>query len=217
MNPLPALAALFRATLHDLRTRPIRTAACVAAGLIAAVALSPVDDPVARAVQLDGTKRFAQAVSFWGDYWTGTLILCAALWLLGSCFRLAQWRTAALAALVAATLAGAVVIVLRPVLGRARPVAKAGDGFHGPTLDASFHSFPSGHSATSVATAVPLLVLAPPVGVPAALGAGLVVWSRVRLRQHRPGDVAAGAAVGLLFGLAATAAARRSGNNAPAP
>jgi membrane-associated phospholipid phosphatase len=217
MNPLPALAALFRATLQDLRTRPLRTVVCVVAGLLAAAALSPVDQTITRAVQFDGTKRFAQAVSFWGDYWTGTLILCAALWLVAAWCRQPRWTQAALAALVAATLAGAVAITLRPVLGRARPVANAGNGFHGPTMDASFHSFPSGHSATSVATAVPLLILLPPVGVPATLGAGLVVWSRVRLRQHRPGDVAAGAAVGLLFGLAAAAAARRIGGTDPAP
>jgi membrane-associated phospholipid phosphatase len=211
MNPLPALRALFRETFLELRTRPLRWLAWLAGGCALALALAPFDSDLIAVLraQSNPTKRFAQTVSHWGDYWTGTLILCAALWLIGAGLKSRRVRTAALASFVAATLAGATVIVLRPTLGRARPIAKAGDGFHGPTLDGSFHSFPSGHSATSAATATPLLLLLPPVGVPVAIGAGAVIWSRVCLRQHRPGDVAAGAALGILFGLAATAAARR--------
>ncbi len=159
--------------------------------------------------RIESVRMFAQYVSKWGDYTTGTLILVGALWLAGAVFRRRSWCTAAIACLLAASFAGLVVNPARAMFGRPRPNTEAGDRFTGPNLSRKYHSFPSGHSATSFGTATALLVSAPAIGVPAMAGAALVGWSRMYVREHYLTDVIVGASVGALFGLSLGFAARR--------
>jgi undecaprenyl-diphosphatase len=64
-------------------------------------------------------------------------------------------------------------------------------------------SFPAGHAATAFAGATLLSYLAPRATPLFVLLAGAIGYSRVYVGVHYPGDVAAGAAVGLLCGLVA--------------
>ena len=70
-------------------------------------------------------------------------------------------------------------------------------------------SFPSGHAATSFAGAVVLTFLLGRWGPWLFLLAAAVAFSRVYVGVHYPLDVLAGAALGALVGLAATALVRR--------
>lgn len=166
------------------------------------------------AERLPALRDFAFQVSRWGDYETGTLIIAAGLWLAGLVKRRTQWKLAGLACLLAASLGGCQTNCIRYALGRPRPHAAATDTLQGPTLKPAFHSFPSGHSTTSFATAGALAVALPPVGVPFFVGACGVVWSRLYLGAHYPADVWAGAWIGLFNGLVLGLAVRRccSGN-----
>ena len=58
-------------------------------------------------------------------------------------------------------------------------------------------SFPSGHTASAVAFAGAVGAVLPTAGVPLGLLACLVGYSRVHTGVHYPGDVAAGAVLGL--------------------
>jgi undecaprenyl-diphosphatase len=89
---------------------------------------------------------------------------------------------------------------LKRTISRARPV----DDITGPAADMvrqpSSSSFPSGHTLATTAAAVAL----PERGagqVVALLGAGLVGWSRLRLRAHHATDVLGGLAIGAALGL----------------
>lgn len=171
-------------------------------------------------------RLVARAFTRWGDYATGTLIVSASLWLAGTLLRPRRgapppagwlsvahrrrwWQLAGLACFLAATLAGATNNALRYAAGRPRPFAELPDRFHGPRAGHEFRSFPSGHAATSFATATTLTVVVPTFGLPALGFAGGVVWSRLYLRDHYASDVTVGAAIGVLFGLAFGLAARR--------
>jgi membrane-associated phospholipid phosphatase len=155
----------------------------------------------------------AQALSYWGDYPTGTLILVVSLWLCGALFHRPQWQRAALACLLAASCAGLLNNSFRFTVGRPRPLAHLPDGVYGPSISYRMNSFPSGHSATSAATAVSLLIALPPAGIPVCLGSAGVIWSRMELDCHHPSDVLFGAYFGIVFGLAFGCAARRMERN----
>jgi len=153
--------------------------------------------------------RIATLFSKWGDYWTGTLIITAALWLAGVALRRPAWRMAALACLLGASVAGIEVDIVRFATGRPRPGVGLPDGLYGPHFHRDYFSFPSGHTTTAFATASALAVVLPPVGIPLLAGAGGVGWSRICHRSHYPSDVWVGAWVGSLNGVVLGFAARR--------
>ena len=162
--------------------------------------------------RIESVRMFAQYVSKWGDYTTGTVIIVAGLWIAGAVFKRRTWRTAAVACLLAASFAGLVINPARALFGRPRPNTEVQDGFTGPNRSKKYHSFPSGHSGTSFATATSLAVAAPAVGVPALAGAALVGWSRMYVREHYLTDVLVGGSIGTFFGVAFGVAARRRRN-----
>jgi undecaprenyl-diphosphatase len=155
------------------------------------------------------TRQVANGLSVWGNYRTGSLILCATILIAGLVCRRKTWQTAAIACLFGVTLAGLEADVPKSLLGRARPNSGLQDGFYGPSLEYKYQSFPSGHATTSSATAVALAVALPPVGVPALVVAAGVMWSRVCLGVHYPTDVWVGGWIGALNGLVFGLAARR--------
>lgn len=61
-------------------------------------------------------------------------------------------------------------------------------------------SFPSGHSASAFAFAEGVSAAAPTLGVPVRLAAIAVSYSRVHVGVHYPGDVVAGALIGVTSG-----------------
>jgi len=154
-------------------------------------------------------RKLAQALSFWGDFPTGTLILVVAVALWGWLRQSPRLKQAALACLLAASVAGLSANVVRSAVGRPRPMAKLPDGAYGPTLEYRLLGFPSAHAATSFGTGAALVVTVPPLGVAALIGAGGVAWSRMVLNRHHPTDVAIGGSLGIVMGLVFGIAARR--------
>lgn len=76
-------------------------------------------------------------------------------------------------------------------------------------------SFPSGHSASAFAFASGVAATQPAVAIPLRGLATLVAYSRVHTGVHYPGDVLAGALLGVSFAqLTAFARAARSGRSA---
>lgn len=156
-------------------------------------------------------KSFARGLYFWGDFLTGTLLVALGIFLLGLLMRRRVWQVSALAIILAATSAGVTANLLRLTTGRPRPVfTSIPDGFYGLRFEGRYHSFPSGHSATALATATVVTTASPVIGLVVSGGAALVVWSRLYLRAHRPADVWAGSMLGVIFGLAFGLAARRA-------
>lgn len=204
--------ALLAGASRLLRAHPAAFALLALGGLAAAAALFPFDRALLEAITDNDTRAMrdiARAISFWGDFPTGSLILSAALWTAGFLLQRPRWRVAALAALLASASAGITANALRLSLGRPRPSADVADQLHGPRGDHRYHAFPSGHSATAMGTAAALAAALPPLAAPAAAGALAVGWSRLYLKQHHPSDVAAGFTFGIFFGIAFGLAARR--------
>src|SRR5688572_25715943 len=93
----------------------------------AAVVLVPNDAEVLR--ELVGTrtpelKRAARAFTYWGDYHTGSLLLAGSVLAVALVRKSERLRRAALASILAASLAGLTANVFRGLLGRPRPIAK---------------------------------------------------------------------------------------------
>lgn len=122
-------------------------------------------------------------------------ILCAALLALTG----PRGRRAARGGLVAAfSAAGLVNALLKPFIPRPRPDrsgARIPGARHVP-MPAS-HSFPSGHTAAAVAFAVGAGRELPEARLPLGALAAAVGYSRVHTGVHYPGDVLAGAALGV--------------------
>ncbi|MEZ0310811.1 MAG: phosphatase PAP2 family protein [Myxococcota bacterium] len=153
----------------------------------------------------------ADLFSVWGDYPRGPLIGVALLFATGVAFKRPQLRRVAIACFLAASLAGVCALSLRSLVGRPRPRSPLPDGLYGPTLDHTLHSFPSGHTASAFGTACALLPTIPVIGIPGLVFAGGVAWSRMHRNYHHLTDVAGGAGLGVVFGLAFGVAVRRRG------
>ncbi len=100
---------------------------------------------------------------------------------------------------------GIVTDIIKPILGRARPVEWAREhiyGFYPLTFHATYNSMPSGHATTDAALATLLLVIFPRWRWQwIALGGTLAV-SRVVVNAHYLADICAGIIVGCLTTLA---------------
>jgi membrane-associated phospholipid phosphatase len=116
-----------------------------------------------------------------------------------------MWMKLVAQAYLLAQLLGSVLVVriLKMAFGRARPDATPLPGFEsewiGFTLDANHHSFPSGHSADIVTSAVFMALL-----LRAPWAAGLfLLWavglglSRLAVAKHYPSDALMGALIAL--------------------
>ncbi|MGW8064317.1 phosphatase PAP2 family protein [Streptomyces ziwulingensis] len=78
-------------------------------------------------------------------------------------------------------------------------------------------SFPSGHTASAVAFATAVGVILPVAAVPLGALAGAVGYSRVHTGVHYPGDVAAGAVLGIASAAVALAVAAAAPAAGPRP
>jgi undecaprenyl-diphosphatase len=142
----------------------------------------------------------ARFASKYGD-WPGWATVGFAVWIFGAAKKSRRWRKAGLACLLATLMAGVTINCFRPTMGRPRPYTEIPDGLYGPHFgDTKYHAFMSGHTAASFAAATALVIVAPPVGIPALGGAAVVGWSRLQLAKHNPTDVLTGAATGIFCG-----------------
>ncbi|MGW4924952.1 phosphatase PAP2 family protein [Streptomyces parvulus] len=174
------------AVLGDLRA--------VDGALYAAVAATPTPT-------LD---RALRRLSHAADHSKVSLGIAAALSLSG-----ARARRAALVGAGAVAVASATTNLLgKRLVHRARPDRESAR----VTVDRyvpmpASASFPSGHTAAAVAFATAVGVVLPAAAVPLGALASAVGYSRVHTGVHYPGDVAAGAVVGIASAAAALAAA----------
>ncbi|MFD3663299.1 phosphatase PAP2 family protein [Streptomyces sp. NPDC058659] len=166
----------FRAVMHDLRA--------VDGAVYAAVAATPTPT-------LDTALR---RLSTAANHSKISLTVAAVLAVVPG-----RPRRAALAGAGAIAVASASANLLgKRLVRRPRPdreAARVVVGRHVPMPDSA--SFPSGHTASAVAFATAVGVVLPVAAVPLALLAGAVGYSRVHTGVHYPGDVAAGAVLGV--------------------
>jgi len=128
-----------------------------------------------------------------GDSWFWGIGLVI-VWLLGD----AGWKYRAVVIFLAIAVTAVIVQAIKWTVRRQRPPGEWGALYR----NADPHSFPSGHAARAIMLAVLGLALGP-----AWFAAILVVWgplvalARVAMGVHYVSDVAAGAALGVAFGL----------------
>jgi membrane-associated phospholipid phosphatase len=199
-----------------MAARNWRIVAAFAVIVAAATAyLVPRDLDITRRVTAERTESGKKAASLlrkWGDF-RDTVTYCGLLFAAGALAKRRHWRRAAVTAFTAACIAGLTANVFRFGLGRPRPSVvlegKLPDRLTGPTLVYANQSFPSGHATTSTACGIALLVLCPPLGVPATLTAGGVIWASHYRKNHYASDLLAGASLGLTVGLLFSLPVRR--------
>ena len=123
------------------------------------------------------------------------------------------WTRVGAAILLAEAISGA----LKPAIERDRPPVSRPEP--DPLLETpSTFSFPSGHATVSFACATVLALAVPRLRWPLFALAALIAWSRVYVGVHYPGDILAGAALGVLIATALrmlAGALRRSGPPLP--
>jgi len=109
-------------------------------------------------------------------------------------------RQGAVAALLAAGGALLVNVIISHLWDRARPFVAHPGTVHVLLAHSQDASFPSDHAAAAFAISAVLLAAYRPVGAAALAFATVMSLARVYVGDHYPGDVLAGAAIGLIFG-----------------
>ena len=160
---------------------------------------------------LGGHLWLAHALAVFSDL--SPFIVVAALavaWFSVRPGRVSRLREGVIGALAAAALALGMNQVISHLWDRPRPSVAHPLGVHlwftGASADPSF---PSDHSAAAFAVGFALLFVSRRWGIGMLALAAAVALSRVAIGLHYPGDVLAGAGVGLVAALAVTYVARR--------
>jgi undecaprenyl-diphosphatase len=97
--------------------------------------------------------------------------------------------------------------LLKLWIGRDRPAVATPDP--APIVDLpTTASFPSGHATVAFACATALTLAVPRLALPFYALAALIAFSRVYVGVHYPGDIVAGALLGLVVGLVVARAGR---------
>ncbi|MDC0058138.1 phosphatase PAP2 family protein [Pelagibacteraceae bacterium] len=99
-------------------------------------------------------------------------------------------------------LVGLVTQILKYIIGRPRPNYTNFDEsivFYFFSTDASFHSFPSGHSSTIIALSIILSLLIPRLGIFFFICGFVVAFSRVVVGAHFTSDIIAGGLVAIIL------------------
>jgi membrane-associated phospholipid phosphatase len=203
---LSDVRGLFAEARAAVRARPVIFFVAMPVAMIAAAAFFfPRDVAISDWVYRDRSelaRDFARRFSAYADFRLAAEFF-AVFWLVGVWKKRRDWQRLGLAILLATSLAGAFDSAIRLSTGRPRPSANKPDHFTGPQLtDHYMQSFPSAHSATSMATAGVIAVAMPEVGIPFFILSLGVPWSRVYMHDHYVSDVTVGGLIGLWFGIA---------------
>lgn len=137
------------------------------------------------------------------------LVLVAGWFLWGWYRRQARDREGAIAALLAAAGALAVNQLIAAAWARPRPFIAHPGTVHVLLGHSNDPSFPSDHATAAFAIAGVLLSVHRRAGIAALAVAACVAYARVYVGDHYPGDVVAGAVIGLAVALLVTTWLRR--------
>jgi membrane-associated phospholipid phosphatase len=147
--------------------------------------------------QTPSLQRVMRAVSKFGDWpqhvALGLSILGLAWWR-----KSLKWMRVAIAMILACTLAGAAVRVVKISTGRPRPSVQAEAAWTGFSLSSRYHAFPSGHAASSTAFFAVLAFASWRIGLPLMIIPILIAFSRIYVAAHYLSDVVCAALIGLL-------------------
>jgi undecaprenyl-diphosphatase len=161
--------------------------------------------------RLDVLDPVFQGLSLIGSFGLVWLVLAVAI----SGFSWSRpwlWTRVGAAVLLAESLSGA----LKLAFERDRPPVS--EPVPEPLLEApSTYSFPSGHATVAFACATVLALAVPRLRWPLFALAALIAWSRVYVGVHYPGDVLAGAVLGVAIAIALRMLARALRRSAPPP
>jgi len=146
-----------------------------------------------------------EAVSWFGD-WPGHVLVGLILMAIAYWRRSKRWVRIFAAMLLACALAGIANRVVKISTGRARPDVQAEARWSGPNFSASYHSFPSGHTAASTAFFATLAFASWRIGLGLLAIPLLIAFSRMYVGAHHVSDVVCAA---LLATLVAYLVARR--------
>ena len=144
-----------------------------------------------------GARNFFRAVSKFGDWYEHIalgLILLGLAWWRGS----KRWMGIVTAMILACALAGAAARVVKISMGRPRPTVETDARWTGPSLQARYNAFPSGHTAASTAFFATLALASWRIGAGCLVIPLLIGFSRMYVAAHHLSDVVAGAVLGLL-------------------
>ncbi len=102
---------------------------------------------------------------------------------------------------VCVALAGIITDIIKPILGRGRPVELTQEGFyafHPISLAARWNSMPSGHATAAVTVALVIARRFRRLCIPAFVFGFVMALSRIMVNAHYLSDVIAGGVVGFL-------------------
>jgi membrane-associated phospholipid phosphatase len=194
-------------TLHSFRMSPRGFWLVWAVFLIVSAAiLAPFDFVLfekIRAGSPQGSRHltdfFAQAGKFEYINLIGTILLMGLAYATNN-----RWmRRVAMSFFLASALAGISVQVVKPLVGRPRPSQCLDEKidpfeFRAPTFKRRFHSYPSGHTTTTVAACSVVAIAFPRLLVPCVILGLAMAWARIAGISHFPTDTLHGAVIGFL-------------------
>lgn len=156
-----------------------------------------INGPAGHHPALDTAMRDAAS---WGQWLFGAIVVAWMLyaWLRGG----AADRRGALTALFGAGIALGINQVISTVWDRPRPFVAHSDAVHVLLAFSRDASFPSDHAAAGFAIATALVIVHRRWGVAALAVAAIMSYARVFVGVHYPGDVLAGALIGIALGWA---------------
>jgi membrane-associated phospholipid phosphatase len=176
---------------------------CLIGIAIAAIAIGTafyVDDTVWHFIlehQNRALRSFMHNVSRFGD-WPSHVAL--GLLLLGIAWRRGnkEWTRIFLSMLLAMAIAGIAGDVIKRTIPRARPSVKSELRWGGPRFNTKYHSFPSGHVASSMAFFGVLIFARRRIGIACLPIPILIGLSRMYIGAHYLSDVVCAAVLGIL-------------------
>jgi undecaprenyl-diphosphatase len=156
-----------------------------------------INRPAGQHADLDTFMRDAAS---WGQWIFAAVVVAWILyaWLRGG----AADRRGALAALLGAGIALGVNQIISHIWARPRPFVAHPGSVHVLLAYSRDASFPSDHAAAGFAIATALVLVHPRLGAVALVGAAVMSYARVFDGLHYPGDVLAGALIGIGVGWA---------------
>ncbi|MGD0782124.1 MAG: phosphatase PAP2 family protein [Candidatus Aminicenantales bacterium] len=177
----------------------------LAVGVLAATtfALFAHDDAIARWIRKFEPPKTADQIT--AQLGNGYFLFAfdAALYLVGAAFDSASFRTTALVGMESFLTASAIALVLKGIVGRARPSAReTAASFHPFSLQNRHASFPSGDAAGVFAVGTVIAERSDSIAVEILtyVLAGLCALNRVHDDQHWVSDIVVGSAIGFFVG-----------------